>query len=136
IASAPALKQKAEGAIDYLTPPKMTSSPVFSRVARVNHGRRIYVSGIYGSGKDGEAQVKDFFTRLTEVLKKSNGDVNHLVKATYFVADAEANRQLNTQRLSVYDKTRPPAASKAMVSQTGRKDCGVLGDFIAVQVSR
>jgi enamine deaminase RidA (YjgF/YER057c/UK114 family) len=133
IASAPAPEEKAKEAIDFLTPPKMTTSPVFSRVTRVNHGRRIYVSGLYATGKTGEAQVKNFFDQLRAVLKKSGGDLDHLAKATYFVADDEANKQLNAQRLRVYDAKRPPAASKATVTATGRKDCGLVGDFIAVK---
>lgn len=133
IASAPVAKQKAEDAIDFLTPPQMTTSPVFSRVTRLNHGRRIYVSGIYGKGKDGEAQVKDFFEQLRASLKKSGGDVKHLVKATYFVKGKETSQELNTQRLQIYDPKRPPAASKALVGATGKKDCGLVGDFIAVQ---
>jgi enamine deaminase RidA (YjgF/YER057c/UK114 family) len=133
IASAPAPEEKAKEAIDFLTPPKMTTSAVFSRVTRVNHGRRIYVSGLYATGKTGEAQVKDFFDQLRTVLKKTGGDLDHLAKATYFVADDEANKQLNVQRLRVYDAKRPPAASKASVTSTGRKDCGLMGDFIAVR---
>jgi len=133
IASAPAPRAKAEQAIDFLTPPNMTTSPVFSRVARINHGRRIYTSGIYGTGADGEAQVKDFFAKLNRSLKKTGGDVKHLAKATYYVAGVEAGKQLNVQRLNVYDPKRPPAASKAAVAETGRKDCGLLGDFIAVR---
>src|SRR5439155_1316221 len=46
VASAPVVREKAKGAIDFLTPPNMTTSSVFSRVTRVNHGRRIYTSGI------------------------------------------------------------------------------------------
>ena len=105
----------------------------YSRVTRVNHGRRIYVSGLYATGKTGEAQVKNFFDQLRAVLKKTGGDLDHLAKATYFVADDEANKQLNVQRLRVYDARRPPAASKATVTATGRKDCGLVGDFIAVR---
>jgi enamine deaminase RidA (YjgF/YER057c/UK114 family) len=134
IASAPKAKQKAAEALEFLTPPQMTSSPVFSRMTRINHGRRIYVSGLHGEGKDAEAKVKEFFVRLRAALKKAGGDEKHLAKATYFVAGAEASKQLNTQRLTVYDPRRPPAASKAMVATTGREGGGVLGDFIGVPV--
>lgn len=133
IASAAVPEEKAKDAIDFLTPPKMTASPVFSRVTRVNHGRRIYTSGLYATGKTGEAQVTDFFAQLKAVLKKSGGDLDHLAKATYYVSDDDANKHLNTQRLRVYDAKRPPAASKATVTATGRKECGLLGDFIAVR---
>jgi len=34
--------------VSFLTPPGTMPSKVFSRVARVNHGKLIYVSGLYG----------------------------------------------------------------------------------------
>ena len=34
--------------IEYLTPPGLKASPVYSRVARVNDGKLIYLSGLFG----------------------------------------------------------------------------------------
>src|SRR5207302_6035244 len=34
--------------VTYLTPPGTTSTKVYSRVARVNHGKLIYISNLYG----------------------------------------------------------------------------------------
>jgi enamine deaminase RidA (YjgF/YER057c/UK114 family) len=130
---ASAKKSKSKEWLDYLTPPNMTSSPVFSRVTRINQGRRIYTSGIPGIGKDGEAQVKDFFVRLEKVLKATKSDLRHMAKATYLVSTEESSKQLNMQRLKVYDAKRPPAASKAGVVATGVKDCGLVVDLIAVE---
>ena len=40
--------------LEYVTPPALKSSPVFSRVVRVNSGPLIYVSNLYGpSGATG-----------------------------------------------------------------------------------
>jgi enamine deaminase RidA (YjgF/YER057c/UK114 family) len=133
IVSAEAAAKKEKDAIAYLTPPKMTPSPVYSRVARINHGRRIYTSGIYGCGKDGEAQVKDFFDRLSTILKATKSDLKHLAKATYLVETDDASQQLNALRPKYYDPNRPPSASKAAIAATGKKGCGLIVDMIAVQ---
>ncbi len=132
IAAAPAAKEKPTQAVEYLTPPGMTASPLFSRVCRINHGRRIYVSGLYGDGADAAAQVKAVFATLGRALKKGGSDFRHLAKATYYVAGDDASRQLNVLRPRYYDPKRPPAASKAAVSSTGRKGCGITLDMIAV----
>ncbi len=48
--------------IEFLTPPGMTASPVYSRVARINHSRTIYVSGLYGSkATDAAGETREIF---------------------------------------------------------------------------
>ncbi|MGL4554078.1 MAG: RidA family protein [Gemmataceae bacterium] len=133
IATADPEAKKEKDAIDYLTPPKMTPSPVYSRVARINHGRRIYTSGIYGCGKDGETQVNDVFEQLNAILKATKSDLKHLAKATYLVETDDSSQQLNAQRPKYYDPKRPPSASKAAIAATGKKGCGLIVDMIAVQ---
>jgi enamine deaminase RidA (YjgF/YER057c/UK114 family) len=132
ITAAPAAKVKTTQPVDYLTPPGMKASPVFSRVCRINHGRRVYVSGLYGEGADAETQVKTLFASLGSILKKSGSDFRHLVKATYYVADEDTSRALNSLRPGYYDPKRPPAASKASVTGTGRKGSRVTLDMLAV----
>jgi enamine deaminase RidA (YjgF/YER057c/UK114 family) len=132
IAAAPALKRKPASAVELLTPPGMTASPIFSRVARINHGQRIYLSGLYGQGAGGEAQVKDLFGTLGGLLAKAGSDFRHLVKATYYVSTEDASKQLNVLRPRYYDPKRPPAASKAQVRGTGRAGRGITLDMIAV----
>jgi enamine deaminase RidA (YjgF/YER057c/UK114 family) len=109
----------------------MTASPIYSRVSRINDGRRIYASGLYGAGEDGAAQVKDIFAQLDDVLKKSGSDFHHLAKATYYVSTDDASKKLNELRPSYYDPKRPPAASKASVVGVGVKDRGITIDMIA-----
>jgi enamine deaminase RidA (YjgF/YER057c/UK114 family) len=110
----------------------MTASPIFSRVARINHGKRVYTSGLTGAGKDGAAEVKDVFAQLGAILKKHGSDFRHLAKATYYVANDDVSKQLNLLRPDYYDPKRPPAASKAPVRGTGRKGSGLVLDMIAV----
>lgn len=123
---------KGPAAIDYLTPPGMTASPVFSRVARINHGSRIYTSGLIGGGRDGPAQVKDVFVQLKAILADSGSDFRHLAKATYYVSTDDASKQLNVLRPGYYDPKRPPAASKAPVRGVGQAGSGIVVDLIAV----
>jgi enamine deaminase RidA (YjgF/YER057c/UK114 family) len=134
IAAAPRLEKTAEVNIDYLTPPAMIASPIFSRAARINQGKRVYVSGLYGSGNEAAAQVKDIFAQLDSLVKRGGGDLKHLAKATYYVATDDASKQLNELRPNYYDPKRPPAASKARVRGTGVEGRGLTIDMIAVQI--
>jgi enamine deaminase RidA (YjgF/YER057c/UK114 family) len=128
----PHTRGKRSGAIDFLTPPGMKASPIYSRVSRINRGKRLYTSGITEVEKDGQAEVKAVFARLAGVLKKGGSDFGHLAKATYYVSTEEASKQLNVLRPDYYDPKRPPSASKAPVRGVGRKGSGLVLDMIAV----
>ena len=119
-------------AVEYITPPGMKASPVFCRVVRINFGRNVYISGIEGSGvTQPEAQVRGIFSELEYLSRKTGSDMKNLVKATYYVTDAETSSQLNQLRPEFYDPARPPSASKAMVRSTGTHGSGIVIDMIA-----
>jgi enamine deaminase RidA (YjgF/YER057c/UK114 family) len=119
--------------LDYINPPGLQASKVFTRVVRVNRGGRIYCSSLYGGKEDrtGTSQVSTIFTDLRAILKKAGSDFDHLVKATYYVSTADASNQLNVQRPNILPPDRPPAASKAMVQGVGVADKTVTVDMIA-----
>ncbi|MBI2948999.1 MAG: RidA family protein [Verrucomicrobia bacterium] len=133
VAAGEASKASAE-VVEYLTPPGMTASPIYSRVARVNRGDLIYTGGLYGpSGASGEAQVRDLFAQLKELMEKSGSDMRHMAKATYYVSDNDASTMLNKIRPGFYDPKRPPAASKALVPGVGLEGRSITLDMIAVR---
>lgn len=124
-------------AVEYLVPPGLKPSPVFSRVTRTNGGRLIYTSGISGpSGPDATEQVKSIFADMERGVAAFGGDLRHLVKATYYVGDPEASRALNEVRPGVFDADRPPAASKALVKGVGLPGVSTSIDMIAVGAVR
>lgn len=126
---------EASSRIEYLTPPGMTASPVFSRLARVAPGPLIYVSGLYGGSKaSGASQVQAIFQELTEALELTGSDLRHLAKATYYVTNDDASNALGKLRPDYYDPQRPPAASKAMVRGVGQTGKTITLDMIAVPV--
>lgn len=130
VAAGPA---SGDATVEYLAPPALKPSPVFSRVARVNRGDLVYVSDLAGpAGADGKAQVESIFDSLKARLVDAGGDMRHLVKATYYVSDDEASTALNELRPKYYDPARPPAASKATVSAVGAEGRSVTVDMIAV----
>ncbi|MEX0727734.1 MAG: RidA family protein [Planctomycetaceae bacterium] len=117
----------------YLTPPPMTASPVFSRIALVNSPTKIYISGLTADGEgDGEHEVRDIFSQLTTILKEAESDLRHMAKATYYVSADESSNQLNMLRPKYYDPKRPPSASKAPVQGVGVKNRTLSIDMIAV----
>ncbi len=125
-------------ACEYLTPSFMTASPVYCRVVRADAPESIYFSGLYGSTTEpnSEAELRELFA-ITERLAAATGsDLKHLVKATYYVSDNEANAWHNKLRPEYYDPARPPAASKAMVHGVGRDKRTITWDMIAVPKTR
>lgn len=133
IAAGSGQSERARETVEYLTAPGMKTSPVYSRVARVNFGKTIYVSGLYGSSsQNGEPQVKEIFASLRFLLEQAGSDLRHLAKATYYVSDEDASRKLNELRPTYYDPKRPPAASKAMVTGVASEGKTITLDMIAV----
>lgn len=119
--------------VSFLTPPGTTSTKVFSRVARVNHGKLVYISGLYGTKQgDAPSQVRQVFDSLGRILKQTGSDFEHLAKATYYVSDDDASNKLNDIRPQFYNPLRPPAASKAKVKAVAMPGKTVMVDMIAV----
>ncbi len=126
-------RKPAGNSVEYLTPPHLKPSPVFSRVARVNRGDLIYVSGLYGPAQtSGARQVESIFEVLGKHLDAAGSDFRHLVKATYYVTDEDASRAVNELRPRYYDPARPPAASKAAVAGVDAAGRTITLDMIAV----
>lgn len=129
-------------AVEYLTPPFMTASPVYSRIARTNHPSLIFTGGLQqASGNTtpaaddaAAAEVTDTFRQLKAVLRASNSDLEHLVKATYYVSAEPVSLSLNKLRPGYYNPLRPPAASKAMVEGIGPAARTLSMDMIAVPI--
>lgn len=134
VAAAPA--SEGDQTVSYATPPDMTTSPVYSRIARIHGDRRIYVSGLL-AGEPGDAaeQIHSIFQQLIRQLKPTGSNLRHLAKATYYVSSADSSSQLNQIRPQYFDPTRPPAASKAMVRGIGSADASVVIDMIAAPES-
>jgi enamine deaminase RidA (YjgF/YER057c/UK114 family) len=121
--------------IEFLTPPGMTASPIYSRVTRINRGPTIYVGSLYGPTTSPAAEVEGAFTSLKKVLDDTGSDWKHLAKATYYVSTDAISGKLNELRPKYYDPRRPPAASKAMVTGVGRPGTWTL-DMIAVPAAK
>lgn len=120
--------------VEYLTPPGLPASPIFSRIARVNASKIIYISGLY-TGKPGQSantEVQALFPLLQETVQMGASDLEHLVKATYYVTDGEVSALLNKIRPDFYHPQRPPAASKAEIAGTGLAGHRLTLDMIAV----
>lgn len=119
--------------ISYVTPPGMSSASTFSRVASINDGRQIFVSGLYGAaGQEDEAQVRAIFEELDRVLALAGGDFDHLVKATYYISTEGASGALNDVRRELFDPQRPPAASKIHVRNVGAEGSTVTLDMVGI----
>lgn len=136
-------------AIEYLTPPFMTSSPVYSRIARTSHPSLIFTGGLQykattpaaatadaGSEESAVAEVTGIFSNLSALLNAAGSDFEHLAKATYYVSAEPVSMSLNKLRPRYYNPSRPPAASKAMVKAVGSGPVTLSIDMIAVPASK
>src|SRR5215204_3430487 len=95
IATAPGDFSREADSVSFITPPGTIGSKVYSRVARVNHGKLIFFSGLYGmKSETGAGQIREIFGTIKGVLAKCGSDLEHLAKATYYVSDDEASNQL------------------------------------------
>ncbi len=70
--------------------------------------------------------------QLKATLAKAGSDLNHLVKATYYVSSDGTSKALNELRPRYYDPKRPPSASKALVAGVGREGRALALNMIAV----
>lgn len=133
IAAAPPTAAPATAPLEFITPPFLTASPVFSSVTRLNSGKKIYISGLYGTtANHARDQVTEIFTALGNLLQQAGSDFNHLVKATYYVSSPESSTWLNKIRPQYYHPQKPPAASKALVKAVGLPDREITVDMIGV----
>ncbi len=123
--------------VEHYNPPEVIPSPTFSRAALVRTQRQIYISGLSArAAGDGEAQARDVFDQLTQILSATGSDLRHLAKATYYVSDDDASGMLNKLRGELYDPERPPAASKVTVHGVGKSNRTLTMDMIAVGSGR
>lgn len=126
-------RERAGWPLEFLTPPELKASPVYSRVARVNYGPLIYVSGLHPtSASEAEKEIVDVFEQLGKILAKAGSDYRHLAKATYYVTDMATTQKMRELRPRWYDPARPPAASLAPTAGTGCPGTHVTLDMIAV----
>lgn len=132
VAVPPELGNRSGDTVEYLTPPGVTASPVFSRAARVRTAASIYVSGLYANADTPDGQVRELLNLLRDTVERDGSDLRHLVKATYYVADEAVSKALGAIRPEFYDPKRPPAASKALVDGSGRPGKSITLDMIAV----
>lgn len=129
IVSAPA--SVSEKTVTYHTPPGTSASPVYSRLARIHSGKRIYLSSLYGK-REPAKDVMDIYEQLDEILAKTGSSRDHLVKATYYFSDPQSNGRLDAFRPKYYSPKTPPAASKAKVKDVGQEGKGIVIDMIGV----
>jgi enamine deaminase RidA (YjgF/YER057c/UK114 family) len=135
IASSLNSASKTNQQLDFITPPGMTASPVYCKVSRINYGKKVYISGLYGQiSGNADSELTSIFSSMANILKNTGSDFRHLVKATYYVSKDDHSAKLNEIRPKYYDPLRPPAASKAMVKDVGKPEAGISMDMIGLVI--
>lgn len=133
IASSPVRpSSESRSEIEFLTPEWMKPSPLFARVTRNNQRGTIYFSAAYGKSEhpDSTEEVRGLFDNVRAEAEALGADLNHLIKATYYVTSDAASQNLNVVRPDFYAPASPPSASKARVAGTGVAGRTIAIDFI------
>lgn len=132
IVSAPGFKDGPR--VEVRTPPGMTTPAIYSRLTIARNPVTVYTDGLYPEDPAAapEAQLRSLFRRLKENLDLAGSDWMHLVKATYYVSSDALSQEHNRVRPDYFSPRRPPAASKANVTGTGKPGHGITMDFIVV----
>jgi enamine deaminase RidA (YjgF/YER057c/UK114 family) len=137
VAAGASSASKPSQQIEYLTPPHLQPSPMFSQIVRVNRGGLIFVSGTYGNpADDAEAQATALFARLQEAISAAGGDFRHLAKAIYHLSSNDAAAGMDKVRRKVFDPQRPPAASRNRLRHVGGAGGVMVADMIGVVVEK
>ncbi|MBM4076307.1 MAG: hypothetical protein FJ267_11790, partial [Planctomycetes bacterium] len=86
--------------LEFLSLPWMNTSPVYSRVVKVNKPATIYLSGLFGTTTtpNGDDEVRELLRDVGRIAGLVGGDLKHLVKATYYCSTEEVSNRLNTIR--------------------------------------
>jgi 2-iminobutanoate/2-iminopropanoate deaminase len=100
-------------------------------------GNLVYTSGQIGTDRktgqmaEGmEAQLEQVFRNLTEVLEASGSSIDHVVKATVFLADMNDYTKMNELYRKQF-KGDPPARSTVQVARLPR-DARIEVEVVAV----
>jgi enamine deaminase RidA (YjgF/YER057c/UK114 family) len=132
VAHLPPADKPAEG-VQFCNPPDVRATADFSRVALVRGPRQVFIAGLSArAAGGGEAQARDVFAQLAQVLSATGSGFGRLAKATYYVSDDDASSALNKVRSEFFDPARPPAASKVTIHGVGLPRRTLTLDMIAV----
>ncbi|MBI4626662.1 MAG: RidA family protein [Verrucomicrobia bacterium] len=127
---------KSPDGIAFLTPPGVTASPAYARIATVDAGHPlIFISGLYGQTAGSvRREWLDIFGELGDILWETGSSIRYQVKGTYYSTTQESRRLHGEIRRVYFDPARPPASSGMMTKGVGRPGRTTTIDMIAMPV--
>lgn len=119
--------------VEDITPPGMESMPVATRAVRVNRGKLIFSSSVFGPTDRGmENEVREIFYELERSMKVFGGDMKHLAKANCYLGTDESAKALSVVNPDFCDSQLSPAIAKARVKGVGLPGHSISIDLIGV----
>ncbi|MGH8018282.1 MAG: Rid family hydrolase [Opitutaceae bacterium] len=124
--------------VAFLTPPGLTASPRFSRIAVVDPGHPlIFISGLYGeTAGSGNREWSEIFRQLGDILWETGSSMRHQVKGLYYSTTSNSRKLHGEIRDVYFDPARPPASSGMITRGTGRAGRASTIDMIAIPIPR
>ena len=83
----------------------------------VRHGEHLYIAGMVGEGVDQEAQMRDIYKRLLDLLKPYGADTRHIAREVIYTRDIEALKKAIPARLAYFPQGQFPASSWVQVDR-------------------
>ena len=111
-------------------------SPYYAHAVR--HGDTLYLSGIGGSGPDGEfvalgdaeAQARQAFANLRTIMQAMGGDLRHVLRLITYVSDIRCHPQVMAVRAEAFGDWTP-ASTFVCVNNLPRDGMLLAIDVIA-----
>jgi len=124
--------QRKDTLVHLVNPSSVAPSKGYSQAAVVElgHARMIILSGQIAVDKDGqlvgkadmEAQTRQVFNNIRNIVASEGGSMNDVVKLSYFVTDVSQIQYVRKVRDEFVNKQKPPASTLVQVSRLFRDD--------------
>lgn len=127
--------------ISFANPPNVYHIPGYSQVVVVEEARKaLYVSGQVALDRDGklvgkgdmEAQTRQAFENLSEILKWAGASLDNLVRINIYTTKPDQFDVVRRVRARYVSKDRPPASTLLAVAGLAQPDLLIEVEAVAV----
>ena len=114
----------------FINPSTLPSTPGYTHVVEITHGRTIFISGQVALNSSGEivgqqdfrAQTQQVFENLKAALEAVAADFTHVIKLNIYVVDISQIQTLREIRDRYVNTQHPPASTLVEVRKLAHED--------------
>lgn len=119
--------------VEYVHFANVPAHPLYAHAVRMNATRTLYVGGLRAAPQitSTEEQMQEVFAGLRRLTDLSGASMQHLVKATYYSVDDDADLALDAAVTHTLAAQQLPAGSRSRVAGVGDEQHTLSLDMIA-----